>query len=468
MPTAEPTTARAARAQHAAAPARHHGVANDAAPAGATEDPAVAPAGTTEDPAVAPAGVTEEPAVPPAAGGGAAPRQRLDSLDGIRGLAALGVLVLHVWMFSYGDSHRPPKGLLDFTLGELRLGVQVFFVLSGFLIFRPFVAAALDGARRGPSLARYAIRRAARILPGYWVALIASFFLLRHLDHPMQIDPALLPVFLVFAQNHFEETIRHLDPPMWTLAIEVSFYATLPLAGLAALKLGAHRVRLLALTLTIVAAGVVSTILAYTHHWPQTLSTSLLPHLVEFGAGMTVAVLLHGRRLSARQAAPLVLAGLAVVVANSWWHATGVSTKEIRSLVGDAPGIAGIAMVIATLVAGPWRATLLARGPAKWLGTISYGVYLFHFPVIVGLRMTGHWPEGDVLGRQLLTVMAITLPAATLSWFLVEKPAIAWARRVTGGGRRRAARAPQPQPKRQRTGESPALRPQPAGADTYN
>ena len=81
-----------------------------------------------------------------------APRGRLDALDGLRGLAATGVLVLHVWMFSYGDSHRPPKDFLDFTIGELRLGVQLFFVLSGFLIFRPFVAAALDGARRGPSL----------------------------------------------------------------------------------------------------------------------------------------------------------------------------------------------------------------------------------------------------------------------------------------------------------------------------
>jgi len=428
MPTAEPPSARASRAAHALAPSPH----------GAAK---------------------RTPAAPEAAA--ARPRQRLDALDGVRGLAALGVLVLHVWMFSYGDQHKPPKGFLDFALGELRLGVQVFFVLSGFLIFRPFVAAALDGARHMPSMTRYAIRRAARILPGYWLALAASFFLLRHLDHPMQIDPAQLPVFLVFAQNHFEETIKHLDPPMWTLAIEVSFYATLPLAGFAALRLGAHRLRLLALTLLIAGTGALSTVLAYTHAWPQTLSTSLLPHLVEFGAGMTVAVLLHGRRLSARRAAPILLAGLAAIIINSWGHATGVGTKELRSLVGDAPGVAGIAMVLAVLIAGPWRATLLARGPAKWLGTISYGVYLFHFPVIVGLRMTGHWPEGDVLGRQLLTVMAITLPAATLSWFLVEKPGIAWARRVTSRDRRAAA------PRGRRTGELPALRPQPAGADTY-
>jgi peptidoglycan/LPS O-acetylase OafA/YrhL len=406
-----------------------------------------------------------EPPIPDAA-----PRRRpggrLDALDGLRGLAALGVLVLHVWMFSYGDLHKPPKGWLDFTLGELRLGVQLFFVLSGFLIFRPFVAAALDGARRMPSLSRYAIRRAARILPGYWLALGGSYLLLRHLDHPMQVDAAQLPVFLVFAQNHFEETIKHLDPPMWTLAIEVSFYAVLPIAGVLAIKAcNKSRLRLALLTLMVAAGGALATILAYTHAWPQTLSTSLLPHLLEFGAGMTVAVVLHGRTLDRRAAAALALAGVAAIVANSYWHALGIGSKDLRNLVGDAPGIAGIAIVLAVLVAGPWRATLLARGPAKWLGTISYGVYLIHFPVIVGLRMTGHWPLGDQLGHQLLAVMVVTLPAATLSWFLVERPAIAWARRVTSKDTKKATR---PEPRRQRTGEIKVLRPQPAGSDTYN
>jgi peptidoglycan/LPS O-acetylase OafA/YrhL len=394
-----------------------------------------------------------------------APRGRLDALDGLRGLAATGVLVLHVWMFSYGDSHRPPKGLLDFAIGELRLGVQLFFVLSGFLIFRPFAAAALDGARRSPSLTRYAIRRAARILPGYWLALAASFLLLRHLNHRTQIDADQLPIFLLFAQNHFEETIKHLDPPMWTLGIEMSFYATLPIAGLLALRLGPHRRRLVALTLTVVAAGLLSTVLAYTHDWPQTLSTSLLPHLAEFGAGMTAAVLLHRRTLRAMPAAAIAVAGIALVVANSWWHATGAGSVDTRNLVGDAPGVVGIALVLATLVAGPWRAVLLSRGPAKWLGTISYGVYLFHFPVIVGLRMTGHWPQ-DSLTRELLAVLAIVLPAATLSWFLVERPAIRWAQRRTSGARTAATTPPEvaPEPRRQRTGERPVLRPRPAGA----
>jgi peptidoglycan/LPS O-acetylase OafA/YrhL len=381
---------------------------------------------------------------------------RFGALDGLRGLAALGVLVLHVWMFSYGDLHRPPKAFLDLLFGELRLGVQLFFVLSGFLIYRPFVAAALDG-RPGPRLTRYVIRRAARILPAYWAALAGSFLLLRHLGHPMQVDVGQLPVFLLFAQNHFDETIKHLDPPMWTLAIEASFYAVLPVAGALALRLGAQRTRQTALTLLVVAGGALSTVLAFERQWPQTLSTSLLPHLVEFGAGMTAAVLLHRRTLPRATAMKILLAGVALIIINSVWHAKGLGSQSARSLIGDAPGIAGIALVLAALVGSTIEAKALSRGPARWLGTVSYGVYLVHFPVIVFLRETERWPE--TLTRQLLAVMAITLPVAALSWLFVERPAVRWALRVTARGR---APAHAGEPRRQQTGERRALRSQPA------
>ncbi|HEY4094381.1 MAG TPA: acyltransferase [Baekduia sp.] len=394
-------------------------------------------------------------------------RPRLDALDGLRGLAALGVLVLHTWMFSYGDKHRPPKGFLDLSIGELRLGVQLFFVLSGFLIFRPFVAAALDRTS-APRLARYVIRRSARILPAYWAALAGSFLLLRHLGHPMQIDVAHLPVFLLFLQNHFEETMKHLDPPMWTLAIEVSFYAALPLVGLLALRLGAHRGRLTVLTLAIVAGGALSIVLADLRHWPATLSTSLLTHLVEFGAGMTAAVLLHGRTLTRPAAVATLLAGTALIIMNSVWHSRGLGSDSARHLIGDAPGIIGIALVLGALVASPIRATVLSRGPVRWLGTISYGVYLIHFPAIVFLRGTGRWP--DTLTHELLAVMAITLPMATLSWFAIERPAVRWAQRRTASARGPAAPAAdpatEPAHRRQKTGELRVLRPQ--SAENYN
>jgi peptidoglycan/LPS O-acetylase OafA/YrhL len=379
---------------------------------------------------------------------------RLDALDGLRGLAAFGVLILHVWMFSYGDAHRPPKGVLDLAIGELRLGVQLFFVLSGFLLFRPFVAAALGDAKR-PRLRRYALRRAARILPAYWAAVLASFLLLRHLDHPMQVTAGQLPIFLLFAQNHFDATIKHLDPPMWTLAIEVSFYAGLPFIGLAATRLARTRARLLALCGALVATGIACTALSALHAWPETVSTSLLLHLTEFGAGMAVAVARHGRPpLTTRTAGTLLATGAALVLANSMWHALTLGPQLTRSVVGDAPGIAGLAVLLAGIVAAPWTIRPLAAGPVRWLGTISFGVYLAHFPVILGLRHTGRWPE--TFDHQLLAVSAITIAAATASWWLVERPAIRWARRITT--------TPKPQPAaRERRRPAPSvLRPQPA------
>ena len=353
---------------------------------------------------------------------------RVDALDGLRGLAAFGVVVLHVWMFSYGDLHHPPKTVLDLVAGELRLGVQLFFVLSGYLVFRPFAAAALD-ARRGPRLTRYALRRAARIVPAYWVALAGSFLLLRHLDHPMQVGVGELPTFLLFAQNQFDTTIKHLDPPMWTLAIEVSFYVLAPLAGAPALRLGAHRGRQALMCIILMAAGMTFVILSAERRWPETLSTSLLLHLVEFGAGMTVAVLLHRRSLSTRTVAACAVGGALLVLANSVWHALTLGQQWLRSDVGDAPGIVGLALLIAAIIARPGRVRALSAGPAKWLGTISYGLYLVHFPVIVGLRMTGHWPP--TLAAQLALVTAITVPLSAALWFGVERPAIRWARRRT-------------------------------------
>src|SRR3954452_4146436 len=94
---------------------------------------------------------------------------RMHALDGLRGLAALGVVLLHVWI--YTGANAPDKSLTtDLWMGELRLCVLLFFVLSGFLLALPWVAAA-RGEREAPKLGRYIARRAARIVPAYWLVL---------------------------------------------------------------------------------------------------------------------------------------------------------------------------------------------------------------------------------------------------------------------------------------------------------
>ena len=156
-------------------------------------------------------------------------RARNHALDGLRGLAALGVLTLHVWMFTVQGAHDR-RELVSLLTGELRLGVVLFFVLSGYLLAGPWVASALD-ERPAPRLGRFAVKRAARIAPAYWVAMLGSFWLLSGTGHDYEVSAGQLPLFAAFGQNYVGAVAGKLDPPMWSLVVEVSFYAVLPLAG---------------------------------------------------------------------------------------------------------------------------------------------------------------------------------------------------------------------------------------------
>src|SRR3954447_18052973 len=104
--------------------------------------------------------------------------RRSASLDGLRGLAALSIFVFHGWLYTMPAPDATDRSSVgDYAAHELRLGLVAFFVLSGFLLSRPWFAAAL-GERRPPSLRRYLRARAARILPAYYVALAGSIVLL--------------------------------------------------------------------------------------------------------------------------------------------------------------------------------------------------------------------------------------------------------------------------------------------------
>lgn len=353
-------------------------------------------------------------------------RTRLHALDGLRGAACAAIVLVHVWMFDYGDSGHGPKSALDLAIGELRLAVPLFFALSGFLVYRPFVAAALEG-RPGPRLSRYALRRAARILPAYWATVLGAFALLRVLDHPHAIDASQLPAFLAFAQNQSQATINRLDPPMWTLCVEVTFYLLVPLVGLAALRLGSVRARQLALVGGLAALGAALVAAAAVGHWPKTTTTSLLTNLTSFAAGMAAVALVHGRDLRRRTARALLAAGAALVVADGAWHALAIGPYEWRAIVADQPAALGFGLAIAALAGSPVRMRALEVPPLTTIGLLSYGAYLWHFPVIYALRT---W---DWMPQRLLTayaaVLGVTLAIAWVSWRALEQPAIRWAQR---------------------------------------
>jgi len=356
--------------------------------------------------------------------------RRLLALDGLRGLAAVAIVFHHAWMFDHGDSHVAAMSLFDRGMDELRLGVTLFFVLSGYLVFGPFVAAALD-RRDQPSRRRYALKRAARILPAYWLALGGAFALTAATHHPMGVSAGELPLFLVFGENQVAATNGHVDPPMWSLCVEVMFYAALPLLALVVARLGSERRRQMALIAGVFAAGVAACLITDVAGSPRTVTDSLLTCVPLFAAGMFVAVATHGRTVSARTAAGLIGGGALLVVAGATVEsAASLEAGPLRLAVCDTPAALGFALIVAALVAAPLRARTLTAAPMLFAGAISYGLYLWHFPVIYGLREAGAWPSALV--PAMLLTLAIAGLLASLSWFAVEKPVLAWAHRRRG------------------------------------
>ncbi|HEX8854871.1 MAG TPA: acyltransferase [Thermoleophilaceae bacterium] len=347
---------------------------------------------------------------------------RVAALDGLRGVAALSVLVYHVWLYTTDDSGHPSTWH-DHLLRQGYLGLVLFFVLSGYLLYSPWLRAALE--RRGaPALCRYVRSRLARIAPGYYVALAgASVLMLTANDAPgtKLIDFSQLPLFLVFAQNWSPDTLLRLDPPMWTLAIEASFYVALPLIGLAAIRFARSRRRQLLLLLALVAAGVLTRALTADYAASEPLLWSLPAYIDYFACGMLAAVAVHDRTIGRTAGCALLAAGAALVAGNAVVHATLRDTAALQA-VQDLPAALGLAVLIAVAAASRGRRRLLASRPLENLGRVSYGLYLWHLPVIVWMRGHGLFPNDLVLA--LAAVLPPALVAATASWHLVERPAL--------------------------------------------
>jgi peptidoglycan/LPS O-acetylase OafA/YrhL len=381
----------------------------------------------------------------------AEPGRRLAAVDGLRGLSALAIFVFHGWLYTMpGEPTAANRSTVsEYALHELRLGLVAFFVLSGFLLYRPWLKAALgDGPR--PDVLAYARSRTARIAPAYYLALVGSIALLWGLsDSPgVRLPPAgELPLFAVFAQNFSPNSVMKLDPPMWSLTVEVTFYVLLPLVGLLAARLPRRRLAQAAVPGTFIAIG-----LAYNWYIAGRglgpVASKTLPAMAAyFGAGMVAALLVHGRRPRARARGVLLGAGAAVVALDAALKASVTAglldVGDAVVILRDLPSAAGFAMLTAALSVTT-RQGLLSSRAAVGLGTISYGFYLWHVPVLVFLRGHGLLPLDPVLGT--LVALGPSLGLAALSWFALERPAMRWAsgrnhRQRVARRRRLAARA---------------------------
>jgi peptidoglycan/LPS O-acetylase OafA/YrhL len=320
----------------------------------------------------------------------------------------------------YTDANFPRPGrtdLLDRVIGELRISVVLFFVLSGFLLASPWVRG------KAPSLGRYALRRFARIAPAYWAAVLGSLALIHGSGHGRDIDLHDLPKFMLFVANVFPDTRNQLDPPLWSLHIEVSFYVVLPLIGLALLR--AKRPWLVAVALIL--AGLAWTTTGTLDAWPPETTWTLPSYLGAFAAGIGAATFPSRARL----VAPVVLAGTIAVVANATWHSAG-GTGALGQALGDLPAALGFGAIIWGIASRPGR--LLSSPPLRALGTLSFGIYLWHMPVMYALQVHDRFPERFL--PAIAWVLPFTFALATLSWYVIEKPAIGWSGRALRPQRR--------------------------------
>lgn len=370
----------------------------------------------------------------------------------MRGLAAVSVVAFHTWR--YFDAHRVgrPSLFQEFVLDELRLGLYLFFTLSGFLLFRPYARAALTGSPP-PRPGAYLRSRLARIAPAYYVCIAITVPLLLAAPGPAR---SLLPsidglwLFAVFAQNYSPNTLMSVNPPTWTLAVELAFYLLLPVIGAFVLSRGADSARRAALApALLLAAGLAwNAITIGDGSVARIALPGMLPYFA-FGMMSAIAVERGAARHTTRK---LAAAGAALILANiAIGH--GVAGDWAAPILRNTPASAGFALLV-TIAARAPRSRILGSRPLTSLGTVSYGLYLWHVPVIIALLGFGWTPRSTILA--LPTVLATGLILATASWILIERPAIAWARRAAVPRSQRAPAA--------REGRSPRRRSAATGA----
>jgi peptidoglycan/LPS O-acetylase OafA/YrhL len=360
---------------------------------------------------------------------------RSSALDGLRGSAALAVLAFHVWLYSPDGLPGPRHALGDKVLFELNLGLICFFVLSGFLLFRPFARTALTGAP-ALDLRGYALRRAARILPAYYACLAGALLLYEIVGAGRLVPPpGQLATFFFFGQSYSASTLTAVNAVTWTLCVEVVFYLLLPLLGWAVIRLGPTRVRAqVALLVGLIGVSVGWNAITHFSGWGPVASKSLPAYIGDFSFGMLAALWIERLRVRRRAwaaAGParpagvlLALSGAAAVAATGYWHERWGSHTLVHQILMDMPAAAGFALLVAALASARGRApSLLFRArPLVGAGVISYGLYLWHIPLILVLIELGLLPGS--LAPRLAVVLGLTVGVAWLSWRVVERPVL--------------------------------------------
>ncbi len=384
------------------------------------------------------------------------------NLDAYRGIGMIMVMTNHA---AFASNLRAKAPVLNSFIARFDISIPVFFMVSGFLLFLPYVRSLLED-RAHPSWRPYARNRVLRVMPAYWVAMAgvmiwfgiptvsgAGIF-----DHhplgPLAFYGLLLQTFSASSVFHGFDVFDQ----AWSIGTEVTFYAALPLAAWTlhrwlSSRDQAGRIRglLWAMAAVILAAQVWRVgIVVGKPSWQASAAFWLPAHMDFFAVGMAMAVWQVAGRLGLPLPRPVrwvgehpwgawAAAGLlwCIVVNPFEWSALGVFTIKPSPLTFTAEYAAKQAMYC--LVGFAWLGPavfgaqregslrkMLGSRPLAALGTISLGFYLWHK---AWLKAAEHWTGAKPFQGSFSTLWVITLAGGllcgTASYLLVERPLLA-------------------------------------------
>jgi peptidoglycan/LPS O-acetylase OafA/YrhL len=316
--------------------------------------------------------------------------RHMPQLDGLRAFAVMAVLVHHLFDPLLLPGYRGPG---DWGIAAI-CGVRLFFVLSGFLI-TGLLLDAVDACRGGPravAMWRFYGRRALRIFPVYYLVLAIALL----------VGPA-------DALSHF-----------WSLCVEEQFYLFWPW-----IVLFAPRKHLKGYAVAMILIAPLFRWFALATEMNGVAFYTLTPSSLDaLGLGALLAISTNGRPASAElerhlrlTGVPIAVAGLLLAFVSSWGRAvlleTFIALGFLWLVAGASRGFAGVA------------GAFLNASPVRYLGKISYGIYVYHLlvPYVLNwsLKTAGFAPlRKDLYGFAVYT--AVTIAVASCSWFALERP----------------------------------------------
>jgi peptidoglycan/LPS O-acetylase OafA/YrhL len=384
---------------------------------------------------------------------------RLPLIDSLRAGAALLIFGYHA-LFVTGTLSRNDYGWF------LNVGVPLFYGISGLLLFKPFSDAIVNGTA-SPNIRAYGRHRLFRILPAYWLALPIVAVLLGRTAQVFSFEG--LVRYFGLTQAYSLDTFVGGIGQAWTLTVEVAFYVFLPFwAWLCARAVRGTvgpegRARRLLMMIAAAVGLSIAWKVGVVLHFGNDIASALVPltalpaALDQFCVGMAIAVLVSLKKagvtnrvltgFAKRPALGVLIALLAYWLIGEiygigplrnhplgGWGANTILEHEGKALVAGGLLLAGVTAIPGVGLVGHalnWR-------PLRWVGEVSYGVYLWHLAILTVLAGNANWALGShglianpsgvgvtasaaVIVMAVVVSLAATLLIAWLSWGWVEK-----------------------------------------------